>query len=322
LKTANRNKRSKRRGRKPRPQVKSRNWREALNPLKRDATFENLKDIERTARPAKEVDQRSEVPIRELVVAEKVFQWRAGHSDLHAEDRHMRELMRTLELGRHLLPIVILRLGKKLFVVDGHHRLAAYAALGKSTVPVHYFDGSLEAAYFKSLDLNVRDKLPMVRWDKFEAAFRLVKHKMRYPHSLTWEEISERAVVSERLVYKMQASLRENPKAVDWSWAETLGKQRDEEADYRPGTDDFRDQYARKLADQIMSKVSINPTANLDITARALAMISEELPRALIEEWQEQAMEAFIQQARDANSDEAEQALKAAFMHLTALPEL
>jgi ParB/Sulfiredoxin domain len=222
-------KQTKRKARRPRSRAKQRNWREALNSLKHDATYEDLKTIERTAKPPIEVDQRRNVPIRELIVAEKVFQWRGEHSDLHAEERHMRELIRALELGRDLAPIIIMRLGKKLFVVDGHHRLAAYAAQGKTTVPVQHFNGSLEEAYFKSLDLNVRDKLPIVRRDKWEAAFRLVKHKMRYAHSLTWEEVAQRAVVSDRLVYKMQATLRENPKAFEWSWGGDPG------ADKRPG---------------------------------------------------------------------------------------
>jgi hypothetical protein len=67
--------------RKPRPRVKKRNWREALNALKSDETYENLLSIERTAKPVKEVDQRRRVPIKELIVAEKVFQWRGQHSD-------------------------------------------------------------------------------------------------------------------------------------------------------------------------------------------------------------------------------------------------
>jgi hypothetical protein len=65
-----------------------------------------------------------------------------------------------------------------------------------------------------------------------------------------------------------------------------------------------------------MSKVHINLTANPDITAKALAMISEELPRALIEEWQEEAMEVFIQRARDLDSVETEQGLAKAFGRL------
>jgi hypothetical protein len=303
----------KRKARKPRPRVKQRNWREALNSLKRDATYEDLLTIEQTAKPAKEVDQRRKVPIKELIVAEKVFQWRGAHSDLHAEERHMRELIRALELGRDLAPIIIKRLGKKLFVVDGHHRLAAYAAVGEATVPAQFFNGSLEEAYLKSLDLNIRDKLPIVREDKFEAAFRLVKHKMRRADWMTWDSIAQRAVVSERLVYKMQTTLRENPKAFDWSWGQTLGQLRDQETDYQPGSDEFRDEHARKLADQIMSKVRINLTANPDITAKALAMISEQLPYALIEEWEDKVREVFLQRARDIDNDEAHQALSKAF---------
>jgi hypothetical protein len=132
-----------------------------------------------------------------------------------------------------------------LFVVDGHHRLAAYAAQGKTTVPVQYFDGSLEGAYLKSLELNIRDKLPIVRKDKWQAAFRLVKHKMRHADGMTWESIAQRAVVSERLVYKMQATLRDNPKAFAWSWGETLRRDRETDTDYQPGSDEYRDEHAR-----------------------------------------------------------------------------
>jgi hypothetical protein len=133
---------------------------------------------------------------------------------------------------------------------------------------------------------------------------------------MTWESIADKAVVSERLVYKMQAVLRANPEARGWSWGKTLGKTQNIEADYRPGSEEFRDEHARKMADQIMSKVGMNLTANPDITAKALAMISEELPRALIEEWPEAVMEVLIQQARDANSEDAERALIGAFEQL------
>ena len=61
-----------------------------------------------------------------------------------------------------------------------------------------------------------------------------------------------------------------------------------------------------------------NITANPDITALALTMISEELPRALIEEWSEEVMEVLIQQAREANSENAERALTSAFEALSA----
>jgi hypothetical protein len=65
-----------------------------------------------------------------------------------------------------------------------------------------------------------------------------------------------------------------------------------------------------------MSKVKINLTANPDITARALSMISEQLPPALIEEWMEQVRGALIEEAREAHSEEAERAFEKAFTEL------
>jgi hypothetical protein len=62
-----------------------------------------------------------------------------------------------------------------------------------------------------------------------------------------------------------------------------------------------------------MSKVGMNLIQNPDITAKALAMISDGLPRALIEEWNDEVMAALIDQAREVGSEEAEQALKVAF---------
>lgn len=315
------------RARKPHPIVKRRKWRDVLNELRSDQTYEDLAGIERSSKPMDVADERRRVPIKELVVAEKAFQWRGEHSDLFAEERHMHELMRTLELGQNLLAIVVKRIGEELYVIDGHHRLAAYAALGRTTVPVAYFKRSLYEAFLKSLDANIRDKLPITRKDKLEAAFRLVKHKIRHDTLMTWEEIAQRAVVSERLVYKMAAVLRATSEASEWSWARTLMNAQERDNDYQLDSDEFRNEHARKMADQIMAKVRMNLTANTDITAMALAMISEQLPRALIEEWEGEAVDYFIEQARETNSEEVEDALREAFRRLDtarneALPDL
>ena len=233
----------------------------------------------------------------------------------------MHALMKVLELGQELQPITVKRFGDKLYVVDGHHRLAAYAALGRKMVPVAYFLGDLRAAFLKSLDRNIRDKLPITRKDKLEAAFRLVKHKMKFGDAMTWDDIKNRAIVSLRLVYKMQSVLKATSDAWDWSWARTLGNLKNTDEKYEPGSDEFRDAYARKLAEQIKSKIGMNLIKNPDITAKALAMISEALPRALIEEWSDEAKEALIDEAQEANCEEAERALKDAFALLESARE-
>jgi ParB-like chromosome segregation protein Spo0J len=293
--------------------------------------YEELAKVKRHAKPAA-LESRKRVPITDLFVAEQVFQWRRPHSDLQAEERHMGELMRALEQGRELEPILVMTIGDKLYVVDGHHRVAAYAALKRKTVPVVHFNGGLEDAWLKSLDANIRDKLPITREDKYEAAYTLVKHKVRRDLNMTWEEIARRATVSERLIYRMQRELKKALEEYEYaksalakndddtelpedpyrlSWKESLRTQRDKAGEYEPG-EEFRNEHARKMADQIMSKVRMNLTANPDITAMALRMISEQLPRALIEEWEQEAIDVLIQQARDADSEDAEQALKRA----------
>ena len=70
-----------------------------------------------------------------------------------------------------------------------------------------------------------------------------------------------------------------------------------------------------------MDSISINTTSSVAHTAKALAMISEALPRALIEEWSDEAKEALIDEAQEANSEEAERALKDAFALLESARE-
>jgi hypothetical protein len=302
--------------------ARKRDWRALLKPLRSEQTYEDLEKIECEVGPAKTADTRRRIPINELVVAENVFQWRGRYSNLQAQDAHMRELVRALETGKDLEPVTVITLGEKLYLVDGHHRLAAYVAVKKETVPVLHFKGTLHEAWLRSLAANVRDKLPITREDKFEAAFTLVKHKVRRGLDMSCEDIAHRAVVSPRLVYKMQAMLKEalsnknkdqrdNP--FEWSWGKTQWEAKDEDDTY--DSEDFIDTQARKMADQIMAKVSMNLTANPAITARALRMISEHLPRELIDEWFEEVEDVLLGQAEQ-TSEEVVDAFRAAFKRL------
>lgn len=300
--------------RRPQPKVKVRKWHDALETQRSDAAYA---DLARAYTKPKTADKRKSVPISELVVAEKVFQWRGLHSDIQAEERQMGELIRILGLGRQLEPILVLTIGKKVYVVDGHHRLAAYATVGRKAIPVEHFNGGLEAAWHRSLDANIRDKLPMTRQDKYEAAFTLVKHKVARDQDTSCEEIAVRAGVGPRVVYKMQSEFRnalvDDKDASKLRWTQMLQNMGERAALGRGGDDDPRDEWARRLADQIMAKVGTNLTANPDITAMALRMISEQLPRALIEEWMGEVVDTLIQQARDCDSEDAERALNQAF---------
>ena len=241
----------------------------------------------------------------------------------------MRELVRGLETGEDLQRVTVITLGKKLYLVDGHHPLAAYVALKKKAVPVAHFKGNLHEAWLKSLKANVRDKLPIIRDDKYEAAFTLVKHKLRrgLDEEMSCEDIAEHAVVSARLAYKMQAKLREalgaakdeeeKDEVYKRSWKQLQAKDKDEN-DF--DAEEFVDTEARKMADAIIASVGRPLVGNPDITAKALRMISEHLPRVLIEEWFEDVESVLLEQAEEA-SEEVADAFREAFQRLRSVQE-
>jgi hypothetical protein len=75
---------------------------------------------------------------------------------------------------------------------------------------VTHFEGTVLEARDKALKLNVKDKLPMSRAEKFDAAFRLLKRGNK-----TYEAIKEHTTVSIRTIATMAKVLREQPGAAE-----------------------------------------------------------------------------------------------------------
>lgn len=119
----------------------------------------------------------------------------------HASEAHIRALVSALGSAGVLEPVTVWWDGKAWACVDGHHRLAAYAKAGKATfdVPVQVFEGSLEEALMLAARTNTKDKLPMSRAEKSNAAWRLV---LTTPASKS--DLAEAAGVSERTVAHMR----------------------------------------------------------------------------------------------------------------------
>ena len=101
---------------------------------------------------------------------------------------------------RALDPIVVAAIGKQYFVLDGHHRLDAYhTAQWKGPVPVSCYSGTLKEAEAAALRLNVKNKLPMTRDGRSEAAWRMMVAGAKDPAwKRTHEQVMEAAVVGEK----------------------------------------------------------------------------------------------------------------------------
>lgn len=228
----------------------------------------------------------------DIRVAERVFQWRLPANNMIPRDDHIQDLARALRAGTKLPPILVFPVGGAYYVMDGHHRLAAYYTAGWTKgIPAKVFSGSLRDAERAALRSNVRNKLPMTRRDKTGAAWRLVKEE---DPKDSIASIARDSGISESQVSVMRAVLAKlkeietsanEIESLSWDRARSKANGHDEPFD---NTEDWREAEANKLVDDIMrSKLGGRLTKNPDITALALAKLNEGLPPALIAYWQQ-----------------------------------
>lgn len=247
-------------------------------------TNTSLEDLLKIEEATDRISLRPEaLPVTDLQIADQVFQWRKFTSELAHEEAHVKELVRVIETSEKPLdPILVTVVGDSYYVVDGHHRVLAYrAAKWSSPVPVVYFEGSVDEARLEGLRLNIKNKLPMTRDDKFEAAWSLVKEGRKYSKS----QIIDMTTASDGTVATMRRILKEYPESINMSWYEARSRQHESSEDF--DHDDWLEQKAHKMAEQIMKNVGPDLPRRPDVLALALEKIDASIPKALVQEWPE-----------------------------------
>jgi hypothetical protein len=226
---------------------------------------------------------------KRIKVAEKVFQWRMPKRNRIPSDDHILTLARAIQRGDEMPPILVFPVGKDYYVMDGHHRLAAYdtAELTKA-IPAKVFTGSLREAERVALRSNNKDKLALTREDRTEAAWRLVRE--RDPQD-SIRSIMQDTGASKGTVNTMRATLEklgehgstpEEIKSMSWSRARWVAKGEHEDREH----EDWLEAEAQKLVDDIVRfKLGTRLTMNTDVTALALAKLNPSLPDSLMAEW-------------------------------------
>ena len=251
---------------------------------------ETLKEIQGKLKRAKKQSsgraksKRKQLDIKQVRVADKVFQWRLAGQNHAEKEEHILQLAKIVRGQKKPLdPILVFPIGSHFYVVDGHHRLAAYlTAKWERPLPADIFSGSLEEAQREALRRNSKNKLPMTRHDKSEASWRLVKDGR-----LTKSEISNLTTASPRNVGYMRKSLAELRKgfgedvaSITWSEALRLKSGRQTQAK------DWKNEQAQKLLDALLkANIGQGLMKNPDVTAMALQRLNPRLPAALIREW-------------------------------------
>jgi hypothetical protein len=248
------------------------------------------------------IDNPKELPLEEIKTAHSVFQPRQleeGYEGGCNED-HIRNLVEAIlnePLGI-LDPIDIWWSGKFWRVLNGHHRLLAYARVKKMgklkapMIPVKLFKGSLSEAIAESIRLNSKDTLMMSKIDKLNRAWVLTCLE-KYSKN----EISRICKVGTSTVSRMRERLRaiiEIEIFKDFGMGKTfaLGMSWEEAQDYlKPrierGGEEWKEKIAldwsRRLARTFGTKLATQP----EITARALELYSEKLTKDLTNWWSE-----------------------------------
>jgi hypothetical protein len=264
-----------------------------LATLVRIESDETFADLERKLIGAKSLQRNpTAVRLEDILIANKVFQWRRREYSLIPSADHVLGLAKALETSRRPLePILVLPVAGDFYVIDGHHRVEAYHSVKwTKLVPVEIFRGSLAEARIEGLRRNNKDKLPMSKQSKMEATWTLVKED-----DLSAEKARDITGTSVRQIYYMRSvwkELRELPEeqrsqlkdgieGLTWTQARTALAGEPPEYD-----DDWKAKEAQKIVDALLrTKIGLGLIKHPEITAIALARLHEGLPSALVSEW-------------------------------------
>jgi ParB-like chromosome segregation protein Spo0J len=254
--------------------------------IKSDETVADLVRRTKTAKVRPWAHPKS-LPLGNIRVADKVFQWRLSSENLVAKEDHIFDLASALlDRGKPLDPILVFPVGERYYIVDGHHRINAYhSAKWKNPVPVEVFNGSFQDARIEAFRRNSKNKLSMTKQDKMEGTWRLVKEG-----NLSISQTSDTTGASPSQISIMRnvwtrlcADKEYKDGAAELSWARARMAVAGIEIEV---DDEWKQKEAQKLVDALLkAKIGQGLMKHPDITAMALAMINERLPRTLVWEW-------------------------------------
>jgi ParB-like chromosome segregation protein Spo0J len=114
------------------------------------------------------------MPVSAIATLDNLFQPRT------LTNWHVADLVRAVKSKRIIAPLLVLRIGERGFLLDGHHRLRAYKEVDKaehrvSRVPCEFFDGTVAQAVLEARRRNSETKLAMSTTQKLDDAWKLVK---------------------------------------------------------------------------------------------------------------------------------------------------
>ena len=184
-------------------------------------------------------------------------------------EAHIRKLTTYVRRGAALDPVSVASFGAEWVLIDGHHRIEAYARAGWSgAIPVKPLEsdrtGEARVAWAirESVGANFKDKLAMSGADKSDAAWRMVMDG-----SGSKSEQAAATGVSVALIAKMRKTLRllqglgnRADELITMGWGRAQFEARNPTNDDRAALD-YMEMRRRKLAKALTSAMRLKPSA-------------------------------------------------------------
>ena len=129
-------------------------------------------------------------------------------------DETVLEYAEALRDGAVFPPVVVVRDGANLWLVDGFHRFHAHRRCGRETIAADVREGTLRDAVLHSLSANVEHGLRRSNADKRKAVLTMLTNKLvaTNDEGNPWSnrEVARRCCVSLDLVNRLRDSLNES----------------------------------------------------------------------------------------------------------------
>ncbi|SAL24254.1 ParB-like nuclease domain protein [Caballeronia terrestris] len=230
------------------------------------------------------------LPLDKLKLLPEVFQPRfEAHTDTPPSKRdrkdgivhkhHVTELSVFLkrDLKNELDPITVLKVGRMYYLMDGHHRLAAYRLVGRQEIPVTWFPEGPALAVIEAGRINFKIVAQSDTATKTQRAWDMVIDDYGWSRSqiVTATTVVEKTVNTMRVAKRKLEELGE-PLPKSWPAARMiLRPERDSDTDEHSGLPKHVEkdvaEWTRRLKDQIPV---LNNSGKADMLALALMRFS------------------------------------------------
>ena len=244
----------------------------------------------------------------------QVREFTYGHKDTDLD--YVKKLERTIGIAGELDPPVVIKIDGTWICVDGHHRIAAYnRGEWRDPIKCFWFGGTVREAVDEAIRLNSKDRLNVSQQDRTEAAWKLVllgKHSKAEIVKLC--HVADGTVAGMRRIQKLYETKNDiEAKLFRERFKESLGAATASSlydakwssvrlvyAGVEPKEIDAEER-AAKLARRLNSRMTNLLSRDPRVTARALEMYNPELPRALMDVWEETLKDPRLQETEEAD---------------------